>query len=725
MSRELTIPTQTSSVAAYDEQWMDLMIRFMENTRSMIVITNKDRRIEWVNESFCRCTGFQRHEIIGQKGASFLHGPLTDPATVAFMRNKLDAGEIFECELVNYTKDRKPYWIFFRCEPVRNNLGEIVKYFAIEEDITERKQQEEQLKIAATFPELNPNPVIRINKTGTILYRNPAAAQLREIFYKGNFYTLEEFCEWIACNTEPAGLLSPVEINRKYYEIRCLPVEGAGILNIYANDITEQAHTALRLKNSERQYRYLAENSKDMICLHNTLDQFLYVSPSSRKLLGFDPEYLSGKSLSEYCHPEDLPILEKNFDKIVNGNSEMVTIEIRMLKNTGLYTWIELQLFPVMEGEEIAGVQSSARDISHQKFQEIRLKINELKYRRLIDNMDLGYVEVSHEGVINFVNDSFCRMTRFSAGELLGQNPEDLLLPLAEQQEEMRQHTRHREEGIAEVYQMQIRRKDGVIRTLLISGAPLVNEEGAIVGSAGIHWDITPLLEMEIRLHEKEVQRQRSILQASIRTEEKQKQTLGRELHDGLGQLLAYISINMQLMLDRNCTTDEIVKQTKELINNAITEVRQLSRTLIPVALDNTRSLNDIIHESLVLFANMRGLRFEIDNYNSAIDEKLNVDQKHIIFRILQELTNNTIKYAEASLIKLSVNATQRNCIIEYADNGKGFNPKKIRKGVGFESIHTRVESYNGKLSIHAAPGKGTQIHFTIPFVNTKAPSLE
>lgn len=702
------------------EQKLGLSKRFLENTRSMIAVTGKDRKIEWVNESFCDTTGFTREELIGKKASDLLHGPLTDKKTVQFMREKLDAGEVFECELVNYTKDRKPYWIFFRCEPIRNSAGEIEKYFAIEEDISHRKSQEESLRIAATFPELNPNPVLRINRKGDVLYRNPPAASMNEIFYKGSFYSLSDLCRMIASSDGKKLVLSPVEINRKYYEITCLEVEDSNFINIYCSDITELTNTALRLKNSERKYRTLAENSKDMICLHNAFDQFLYVSPSSKLLLEFEPDELAGQALSAICHPEDQLLLRKSFEKIIEGKNEMITLELRMRKKSGVYTWVELQLFPILEEAEIAGVQSSTRDISQQKFQELRLKVNELKYRRLIDNMDLGYMEVGKDGKVSYANESFCRMTKFSSYELVGGSPEVLLLPLDEQQEEMRIHNKNRQEGIAEVYQMQIKRKDGVIRTLLISGAPLVNEEGAIVGSAGIHWDITPLLEMEIRLHEKEVQRQRSILQASIRTEEKQKQTLGRELHDGLGQLLAYISLNMQLLLDKKCEAKEIVDKTKELINNAIAEVRQLSRTLIPVALDNTKSLLDIISESLVLYANMRGLRFEIEQYDTKIDQKLDVDQKHIIFRIVQELTNNTIKYADASVITLNVTATTRSVSVLYTDNGIGFNPKKIRKGVGFESIQTRIESYNGKLSINSSPGKGAQVSFTIPLINTK-----
>lgn len=696
---------------------MELSNRFLENTQSMIVITDKHQRIEWVNASFSKVSGYTLEEIIGRKPSEFLQGAETSLATKSYMRQKLEAGESFECELLNYNKQGEPYWVSFRCEPVRNDQGEIDKFFAIEEDITERKFQQNRIQIAATFPELNPNPILRITRKGEILFQNPSAKKLQQVCYQDTLYSLESFCRYIAQTTRQKVVLHEVDIDQRLFELTCVPISDSDFINIYGNDVTELSQATQLLKNSERKYRYLAENSRDLICLHNTEDELLYISPSAERLLEFSLEELIGLSLGTICHPDDATLYKEKFRAILAQQEEIITIEVRLKKKSGHYQWFELQLYPVLEDGRIAGVQSSARDITQLKFQEFRLKVNELKYRRLIDNIDLGYVEMDKLGNVTYANESFCRMTKFDSDEIIGCNPDELLFPQKEQREEIRARNDLRLKGIAEVYQIPIRRKDGIVRTLLISAAPLYSDEGNILGSAAIHWDISPMLEMEELLHDKEVQRQRSILQASIRTEEKQKQTLGRELHDGLGQLLAYISLNMQLLLDKKSDAQEIVDKTKELLNNAIAEVRQLSRTLIPVSLDSTKSLREIISESLVLFANMKGIRFEIELYRDEADRRLNVDQKHIIFRIIQELTNNTLKYSGASVIRLSVGANSRNCIVTFTDNGKGFNPKKVKKGVGFESIQNRIASYNGKLTLQSAAGKGMKASFSIPFV--------
>ncbi|MFM2146398.1 MAG: hypothetical protein RL732_1234 [Bacteroidota bacterium] len=702
---------------------MEMSNRFLVNTQSIIVVTDKNRRIEWVNASFTKISGYTLDEVIGKKPSDFLQGKDTDKSINQFIHNKLEAGESFECELLNYSKSGKPYWVHFSCEAIRNIHGEIEKFFAIQEDITEKKMRDIDLQIAASFPRLNPNPIFRINKKGDIIFKNQAAANMQVIYYNESYCSLNEFCRTIAASITDRLEIASVEIDRNFYTIICIALPDTDFINIYCNDITALSNVALRLKNSERKYRLLTENSKNLICLHNVYGQILFVSPSSDKLIQYTPEQLLGVNIIALCHPQELSLLKESFEAILNNTELIKMIEVRLKNKKGSYHWFEMQLYAVMENEQVAGIQSSSRDITQIKYQDVKLKVNELKYRRLIDNMDLGYIEVDNNGKVVYANDSFCRMTKYSQEELLGNNPEELILPLDVQKKEMREHNEHRMKGIAEVYQLQIRRKDGVFRTLLISGTPLLDEEVGVIGSAGIHWDITPMLEMEMLLQDKELQRQRSILQASIRTEEKQKQTLGRELHDGLGQLLAYISLNMQLLLDKKANAEEIVNKTKQLINNAIAEVRQLSRTLIPVSLDTTKSLKDIITETLALFANMKGVRFEIEWYDPLIDAKLNVDQKHILYRIIQELTNNTIKYAEATLITLTLKSSGKNCLIEYTDNGRGFDMKKVKKGVGFESIQTRVDSYNGKLKMTSSKGKGVKVQVAIPFL--PAASLE
>lgn len=111
-----------------------------QKTQNSVIISDKEGRIEWVNEGFTRQTGYMLNEVVGKKPGSFLQGPLTDKETVQTIRTKLNNQEKFTAELINYRKDGSSYWMRMFVSPIFNEQKELVQYIAIETDITERKQ---------------------------------------------------------------------------------------------------------------------------------------------------------------------------------------------------------------------------------------------------------------------------------------------------------------------------------------------------------------------------------------------------------------------------------------------------------------------------------------------------------------------------------------------------------------------------------------------------------
>ena len=95
----------------------------------------------------------------------------------------------------------------------------------------------------------------------------------------------------------------------------------------------------------------------------------------------------------------------------------------------------------------------------------------------------------------------------------------------------------------------------------------------------------------------------------------------------------------------------------------------------------------------------------------TAIDDDLKLN----IYRIIQEQVNNIIKHAEAKNVNVSINATAGNIELIVADDGKGFNLNRKRKGIGIANMTNRVESFNGKMTIKSSLGKGTAIMINIP----------
>lgn len=115
-------------------------------TTNIVVLADGDGKIEWVNPAFTRITGYTLSEVIGKTPGSFLRGPETDASVSAFMGEKVRAGEGFkDIEVINYSKEGKPYWISIEVQPIHDSSGKIVQFIAIESDITERKATQQVL----------------------------------------------------------------------------------------------------------------------------------------------------------------------------------------------------------------------------------------------------------------------------------------------------------------------------------------------------------------------------------------------------------------------------------------------------------------------------------------------------------------------------------------------------------------------------------------------------
>jgi PAS domain S-box-containing protein len=141
---EAEVAARTAELTAKNAETRKLAL-VAARTGNAVIITDAHGRIEWVNDSFTKITGYSPDEVIGRKPGSFLQGPDTDPAQVARIRAAVHAGQSAEAELVNYSKDGVPYWIKIEVQPIRDEQGNVERFIAIESDITTAKRQEAEL----------------------------------------------------------------------------------------------------------------------------------------------------------------------------------------------------------------------------------------------------------------------------------------------------------------------------------------------------------------------------------------------------------------------------------------------------------------------------------------------------------------------------------------------------------------------------------------------------
>jgi signal transduction histidine kinase len=226
--------------------------------------------------------------------------------------------------------------------------------------------------------------------------------------------------------------------------------------------------------------------------------------------------------------------------------------------------------------------------------------------------------------------------------------------------------------------------------------------------------DITSRKVLEQRLIEQEIGKQKLLTQATIDGQEKERKEIGKELHDNINQILSTTKLYLDLAQNNaNGSAAEMIGMGSKNIMEAINEIRKLSRSLVPPTLGDL-GLVESIKDLCETFVHMQTFNIEFTHRN--IKEKYLPDnQKLMLFRIIQEQTNNIVKHANAYNVKIGLRAIRGLLTLEITDDGNGFDLSKTKKGVGLNNIINRVELFNGKVEIIAAPGNGCTISVTIP----------
>jgi PAS domain S-box-containing protein len=226
--------------------------------------------------------------------------------------------------------------------------------------------------------------------------------------------------------------------------------------------------------------------------------------------------------------------------------------------------------------------------------------------------------------------------------------------------------------------------------------------------------DITEKLKAEAEVIRHRVKQQEIITETTIQVQEKEREEIGKELHDNINQVLA--SAKLYLELAKNGSpelTANAISRGYDNINLAMGEIRRLSKQLVRPAFDTslTEALRDMTGELQAIAL------FEIDFRYEQFDEEVADDSiKLMIYRIVQEQLNNIIKHAEASYVYIELRTDGDNVYLRIMDNGAGFDTSQKSKGIGLRNIENRVDFHKGVVNIDSKPGSGCRIEISVPF---------
>jgi signal transduction histidine kinase len=254
---------------------------------------------------------------------------------------------------------------------------------------------------------------------------------------------------------------------------------------------------------------------------------------------------------------------------------------------------------------------------------------------------------------------------------------------------------------------------------LLASAKPVLDENNQLVSVICSFTDISEQKRLSKELIEHEIQKQMQLTQATIDGQEKERQEIGKELHDNINQHLNTTRLYLEVALEKaEGEILEMISLAHKNLTSIVNEIRQLSQSLVPPTLGDLGLVESVYElcDSL-----KRAHAFNIDFRCRHFDEEGLADNlKLMLFRITQEQVNNIVRHAHAKSITIKLQQDAEHLILTVYDDGVGFDPDHHKKGLGFKNIASRAALFNGTVEIDTAPGHGCTVTVTVPRV-TKA----
>ncbi|RYZ21785.1 MAG: PAS domain-containing sensor histidine kinase [Chitinophagaceae bacterium] len=217
--------------------------------------------------------------------------------------------------------------------------------------------------------------------------------------------------------------------------------------------------------------------------------------------------------------------------------------------------------------------------------------------------------------------------------------------------------------------------------------------------------DVTRNIELQDALLDEKIAHQRDIARASITVQEKERNEIGRELHDNVNQILTSVKLHLEYMGNNGADTEKHRSISLNMVANVIQEIRRLSRSLVPPTLDDVGLIPSIadLAESINSLGGMQVLF----GHEAFEEDVLPPGLKLAVLRIIQEQTTNILKYAQASEARIELRQQGSMLYLRISDNGVGFDPQQVRRGIGLTNITNRADIYHGALQLRALPGEG------------------
>ncbi|SNR30480.1 PAS domain S-box protein [Flavobacterium sp. ov086] len=653
-------------------------------------------------------------------------------------------------------------------EEEKNDLLFISKY--VGEQITKRKETEKKLFETVQFLKTLlgnlQSGILVVDNNDTILFVNQYLCDIRSINASPDEMIGKKTSEYI---NEAKALFKDSStykkrinevllkkeivlgevletVDNRFFERDYIPifVENQCIGHLWkSTDVTQRIKSKNLLKQSEERNRIIMNSSFNAIITIDLKGKITFWNNQAEIIFGWRKEEVLGKTLNDTIipqrhskgHQEGLeyyaatgmgrgPVLNKQ-------------IELPAVNNKGHEFPVEISIIPIEQNGEVFFC-SFIQDISERKKVETKLKFQEEKYRNIIANMNLGLIEVDKNEVIQYANQSFANISGFEIDELIGSNPSKTFV-LGKNIEKLKAKNKLREQGISDVYQMPVKNKRGELRWWAIGGAPNYDDKGNLVGSIGIHLDIT-----EQKLMEEELENEKIKAQQASKAKEIFLANMSHEIRTPLNGIIGFLrELERQQLTDlqkkyvENSTVAS--KHLLSIINN-ILDISKIEAGEMSLE-EEDFIFKDVINNVVAVLeplAKKKGLKL-ISQISQDISTALKGDFLRLE-QVLFNLVGNSLKFTNKGKIYLKCEIikdtkTFQRLQISVVDTGIGmeqgfadiiFNKfsqedKAITRkfggtGLGMAITRELIQLMKGEIKVQSEKDLGTTISFILNF---------
>jgi PAS domain S-box-containing protein len=484
----------------------------------------------------------------------------------------------------------------------------------------------------------------------------------------------------------------------------------------------ERKRNIENLRISNERFNTVVSATNDVIWDWNLItNEVFLVGDAYKQLFGYDiVNAITPEDLWENClHPDDKSrVIDKLQSIIREATRTTWEDEYRLRKNNGEYAYVHDRGSILYSSDHLPiRVIGAIQDITERKRNEETIRTSEEKYRQIFYKnpyptwiYDLDTLHIVE------VNDAALEKYGFDKEEFLRLTMNDLHPPgdVDEFLETLKNP------DIVQTVERKLWHHNNKYGGLMIVEitSHLINYFGRMSMQVIIN-DVTDRVRLEKELAQQQKLKQQQITEVVLGAQERERFEIGQELHDNINQILATSKLYLDMAIEENDPRMELLVKSRKNISLAIEEIRKLSKELI------TPTLNDLglIQSIREMIRNIQTVKkIKIRLHISGLDEAfLAPEQKITIYRIVQEQLNNILKHAQATSVVIELNKEKgqhEQIVLQVKDDGRGFDPRIRRRGVGLSNILSRAELYNGRVEIDSAPGKGCRLEVVL---NSKA----